>query len=431
MQPERKIEKLLRAYAKKRRADAGDPLTLHPATRRLLQGEVARRKPKPDDDEEASVTLWELFRQRWALLAGFAVIVFFGAALFLPALSKAKFKAQKVTAMNNLKQIGLAAQMAANENSGNLPATLDSLTNDLGSDQVLTDPQTGKPFIYVAAGEKLERLSSNSLLAYSLADKKGHAVLFADGRVEVVNGSRLAKLTNRGLSQLVAADNLASRRLAEAPAELKDAGMNTTAGAGLLAAKAPAAAPAALSQPASSVPFASNVAQNSFKNTVALNQAAPVLANFQVQQNGNAIRVVDADGSVYDGELQPEPESVAAQNIPAQTALPAPAGAGLAQNEQQKTITTRDEPQAAQQYFFRVTGMNRTLKQKVVFAGNLLAMANVTTNFQQSSPDRAGFGGNAQSEIANQWPWSNSRIAGTAVLADTTNIEINAVPLSP
>ena len=90
MEPERKIEKLLRAYAKKRRAEAGDPLKLHPATRRLLQGEVARRKPKPDDDEEASVTLWELFRQRWALFAGFAIIVFFGAALFLPALSASK-----------------------------------------------------------------------------------------------------------------------------------------------------------------------------------------------------------------------------------------------------------------------------------------------------------------------------------------------------
>src|SRR5450755_2593706 len=99
MEPERKIEKLLRAYAKKRSGDAGDPLKLHPATRRLLQGEVARRKPKPDADEEASVTLWELFRQRWALLAGFAIIVFFGAALFLPALNKSKSKALNATAL--------------------------------------------------------------------------------------------------------------------------------------------------------------------------------------------------------------------------------------------------------------------------------------------------------------------------------------------
>ena len=42
MEPERNIEKLLRAFAKKRRADAGDPLKLHPALRRQLQAEVAR-----------------------------------------------------------------------------------------------------------------------------------------------------------------------------------------------------------------------------------------------------------------------------------------------------------------------------------------------------------------------------------------------------
>ena len=70
MEPERKIEKLLRAYAKKRQGDAGDPLKLHPAMRRQLQDEVARRKRQPEDEEEASVSLWELFKQRWALLSG-------------------------------------------------------------------------------------------------------------------------------------------------------------------------------------------------------------------------------------------------------------------------------------------------------------------------------------------------------------------------
>jgi hypothetical protein len=433
MESERKIEKLLRAYAKNRRSQAGDPLKLHPATRRLLQAEVARRKSMLESDE-ASITLWELFRQRWAVLVGFAVIIFFGAALFLPTLSTAKFKAQKISAMNNLKQIGAAAQMTANENYGSLPASLDSLTNDLGSDKVLTDPETGKPFVYIAAGEKLEQLSSNSVLAYSSAGKRGHAVLFADGRVEVVNDLRLAELTNRGLSRLVAADNSASRQLAEAPADIKkDNGVITVGG--MLAGKA-VSAPPTLNQPASSVQFASNVAQNSFKNTVALDRATPVLANFQVQQNGNAIRVVDADGSVYDGSLQPE--SAAAQNISVQTVIPASAGAGQAQIAiaQQKTIAARDELQTAQNYLFRVTGMNQTLKQKVVFAGNLLVMASAMTNAQQilhgnSGVSISGYGGSSQSSFTNQLPWSNSRIAGTAVIADTTNIEINAVPLSP
>ena len=42
-EPERPIEKLLRAAAKKRRDEAGAPFELHPADRRLLQGEVARQ----------------------------------------------------------------------------------------------------------------------------------------------------------------------------------------------------------------------------------------------------------------------------------------------------------------------------------------------------------------------------------------------------
>jgi hypothetical protein len=442
MEPERKIEKLLRAYAKKRRADAGGPLRLHPATRRLLQGEIARRKPKPED-EEASVTLWELFRHRWALLAGFAVIVFFGAALFLPALSKAKFKAQKLTALNNLRQIGAAAQMAANENHGSLPSSLDALTNELGSARALTDPETGKPFVYVAGGENLGQLSSNAVLAYSLAEKRGHAVLFADGRVDLVDDQRLAELTNRGLSQLVAADNSASRQLAETSADLKDTGGYATASAGMLAATAPAGAPPALDLPAqspaapdrkvpmqtTSVQFAANVAQNSFKNTVALNQAAAVLANFQVQQNGNAIRVVDADGSVYDGSLQPE--SAAEQNASVQTAMPQSAGAPAMQAEREKPGAARDELQAAQNYIFRVTGMNQTLKQKVVFAGNLLVMSSGTTNAQSFSLGGGGLAGSSQPTPQSQLPWSNSRIAGTAIIAKTNHIEINAVPQSP
>ena len=42
-EPERPIEKLLRAAAKERRDEAGAPFELHPADRRLLQGEVARK----------------------------------------------------------------------------------------------------------------------------------------------------------------------------------------------------------------------------------------------------------------------------------------------------------------------------------------------------------------------------------------------------
>ena len=179
--------------------------------------------------------------------------------------------------------------------------------------------------------------------------------------------------------------------------------------------------------------FALNL-QNAFKNTIAPAKAVPVLVNFQVQQNGNAVRVVDGDGSVYDGSLLPE--SAIAQNEPAPAAAPAPPGAVPEQVARAKSVASQDESQTAQNYFFRVTGTNQTLKQNVVFAGNLVAMANTATNLPQSVDSIGGLGGGgSQLQLVltnqNQLPWSNSRIAGTAVIAETNNIEINAVPLAP
>src|SRR6266403_1738058 len=86
MEPERPIEKLLRAWAKKRRDDAGAPLELHPATRRLLQGEVARRFGKeprqPRSFSQVLAGLWP--RLAW----GVAVVALAGvlAAIVLPTL---------------------------------------------------------------------------------------------------------------------------------------------------------------------------------------------------------------------------------------------------------------------------------------------------------------------------------------------------------
>jgi prepilin-type processing-associated H-X9-DG protein len=445
MEPERHIEKLLRAYAKKRRAQAGDPLKLHPATRRLLQGEVARHAPRPDE-EDASLTLWELFRRQWALLAGFVCVIFFMAALFLPALSKAKFKATSITAMSNLKQIGMAAQMAAGDNHGRLPASLDALTNQLGSSVVLTDTVSGKRFVYVAGGKDLDALPGNSVLAYSPTDKKGRAVLFADGHVENVKAARFAELTNQRPLELAAAKDSPRRALAGTPATI-------TANDGLVAATSPVAeqnkgeanagelavngrvasekiSDRRITSPGmaggyfvatNSIQFASG-SQNAFRNTATQVKAASVLANFQVQQNGNAIRVVDADGSVYDGVMLAD--NAVAQNGP----VVAPAQ----QMEPAQNLANRNESAAAPNYFFRVTGTNRTLKQNVVFTGNLLPMASAAMNAQQSLAGsfNAG-GGQSQSAAANQRPWAGVRIAGVAVIAGTNNIEINAVLLVP
>lgn len=479
MEPERKIEKLLRAYAKKRGGQAGDPLKLHPATRRMLHDEIARNARKPDE-EDASLSLWELVRQRWAFLLGFALIVFFVTTLFSPALSSAKHKAQRATARYNLMEIGTAVRMFAEDNHKRLPASLDELTNELQLDlinTILTDPQNGQRFVYVGGGKSLDNLQSNSILAYSPTDKKGRAVLFADGRVDVLNGARFSELTNRGVQELAFAKDSARQQLAAMPAattpaigyataappisgqlqaensrqELKIGDLGIVAPGSEQAAKAPATAAAPFDRLAmahgAAYKFASaqtNAAhfastdsahlgsQNLFRNLSKANKAVLVLANFQVQQNGNAVRILDADGSVYDGSLLPE--SAVVQSGPASTTTPAPPVTVPTQVEQPKTSVDQEKLQTAQNYFFRVTGTNRTLKQNVVFAGNLLAISNERTNLQQSFSGSGAIGGSQlQSASTNQkqLPWSNLRIEGTAVIAETNNIEINAVPLLP
>jgi hypothetical protein len=113
--------------------------------------------------------------------------------------------------------------------------------------------------------------------------------------------------------------------------------------------------------------------------------------------------------------------------VPAAPPVAAPAQSmELAQN-----LANRNESAATRNYFFRVTGTNRTLKQNVVFSGNLLPLASTAINAQQSLADSNANGVQSQSAAVNQRPWSGVRIAGTAVIAGTNSIEINAVLLAP
>jgi len=78
-EPERPIEKLLRAAAQRRRDDAGAPFELHPATRRLLQGEVARQFAKPQRETRSFLSLlaqlWPRIAWSVAILAVLGVTV--------------------------------------------------------------------------------------------------------------------------------------------------------------------------------------------------------------------------------------------------------------------------------------------------------------------------------------------------------------------
>ncbi|HLZ54452.1 MAG TPA: hypothetical protein VKS19_08255, partial [Verrucomicrobiae bacterium] len=305
----------------------------------------------------------------------------------------------------------------------------------LGTRNVLTDSVSGKPFVYVAGGKDLKTLSSNAVLAYSPEDKNRRAVLFADGRVALVANGNFAMLTNPTRVEFALADKVERNERAKAsvnaPAVAAAPPPALEAASGLEEYKPGVTASQSFVQAAADQ-------QNLYRNVSSAAQTAPVLQSFQVLQNGDAISVVDRDGSVYHGSVQvatAEREEPAPAQVPAGTAAPV-------QNQTKAVQSAGNQQQTVQNYFFRVAGMNRTLKQNVVFTGNVEALPGAITNAQPTVGGIGGGGGgggggevaqNNQQTSTNQQQWqlSNSRVVGTAVIDRTNQIQINAVPVTP
>ena len=134
-------------------------------------------------------------------------------SILLPSLGKAKSKAQMVSAANNLKQIGLAARMFAEDNRNRLPASLAEMKTYTGSTNVFLDPASRKPFVYLGGGRSLPDLRADAPLAYSPADDNGRVVLFADGSVRMVSGEQFVELADRNAVLIAAVDENARKRL--------------------------------------------------------------------------------------------------------------------------------------------------------------------------------------------------------------------------
>ena len=514
MEPERHIEKLLRSLARFRRSQAGDsakgadPFALHPATRRLLQGEVARCAPKAGAGAARVPWFW----RSSPLLAGALVIAVLGtlAAALLPALSKAKHKAQAVAAMSQLRQIGIAAQLTAGDHAGKLPATLAELTNVIRDPKLLVDPQSGQPFTYIGGGKYLASLPANTVLAYAPEQKHHRLVLLSDGSVTSYSATDFSVLTNATTGDLAvnnkmpagtpdlasvdapaAAPAPAQRELDKRLSVAVKSDQSVAVNDGLANHQLnpvlnglPKAANAGLESTvawgvnqstqmfvavdrANPLSLANNNNGQFYRNQATARRQAPLLGKFQWQQNGNAVRVVDTDGSVYEGSLTEN-----AANAVITVALPQ-AGTLAANN---RTANTQNAP-GQSGLSFQVRGRSQTLKQNIIFAGNFIplpdtsnsaqahgaalaannasqvvavtnnaAMVNgqITTTAGTGSQLAGGaMGGNnrnstlqnamvnnqaAVNSSVNQLNWINARIIGTVQLENTNQFDIDAVP---
>jgi hypothetical protein len=164
----------------------------------------------------------------------------------------------------------------------------------------------------------------------------------------------------------------------------------------------------------------------------------PVLNSFELEQTGSQIRIVDADGSVYEGRIAPaEAPKDLAENRRAVSASPsltqapaaqpaAAANAGLGQSS--------DNDASAASYNFRAVGTNRTLNQRVVFSGNYINTASAPSQAANSignrtAPSVANNQAAAKAQLqSNQLPiGGGAQIQGQAIIGTNNQVEINAL----
>ncbi|HEY1661207.1 MAG TPA: hypothetical protein VGI03_02210 [Verrucomicrobiae bacterium] len=140
-----------------------------------------------------------------------AILAVLGAML-LPALASAKRKAQRINSVNSLKEIGLAAKIFSGDHNDRLPVSFAEMKDELGTDKILYDTETGQPFTYVGGGMSLDDLRPDSVLAYSPIVNGHCEVLYADGSVAQISDAEFAAISQRGLVQLAAPQELAERQ---------------------------------------------------------------------------------------------------------------------------------------------------------------------------------------------------------------------------
>lgn len=473
MPEERDIEKQLRAAAAKRQAEAGTPFELHPVNRRALQDEVRRtRGPAPAPRRRSWLTLG-LGWPRFATLTSLLAVAFLGVWMTRQNL-------RKPVTVTSLSARGETARtsdraLAANESKPAMPdrdRKLEPASPPMtysdgkvdGFSATEQKPGSGATDWVVdlpASKDKKTALAKHTealamtpapampppaampapLPAPTLpaaapelpAPPVASAPVLADATLPTLPPvtAPTAALATHEIQQVQAYQNnmvIAGGRVDTL--DTSDAGVD---GARALQSEGAARAQGTAGLTRSSTPEAST---------------GTLLTSFKVEQNGDQLRIVDHDGSVYTGNWTPAP-SPGSTNAPALYADYGAVAAPTQLHDQAKHLpadavsppaNTFTYAMAQQNFRFAATGTNRSLQQNVVLSGEIVAL-NITATNALSNGALTLTGNQKSNQLGilqsqqlmpnnsqYQLPLLNSRIVGTAVLGNGQQVQLNATP---
>ena len=445
------IEGLLKAYAEKRRQKAGKPLELHPATRTMLQGEVVRTFAKQVAETKSHPGFLKGFLPRFAVAGSLFAVLMAGVLLVLHIQKKPP------------EQLALAKNASQ------------------------TSPSAAPTGVSPSEAEPMDFNRRESVDALALSGKSGDRE-FAAGGFAKQSATAAAPAASPGKSSEVAMDAVAKNdstqrsggrgAFGESAGQPSIRGFTANKAADMdkvhestlaLKESAPAdrselaqkdAASEEGRDKAGNQSFAeqsksisrrmqfSQMARASAPSSVAKAEAKAgeserILASFQMEQNGDEIRIVDADGSVYTGKVEMvglKPDS-AAKSAPS---APQPLEGGSSSKraaskgqvekmkgvEMQKAEPQRRlgqlEPQqpgleAGGKFSFRARGVNRTLNRVVELRGHFVTESSIQSEAASSTKKESA-------EAFHQTGHATrARVQGRAQIEGANEIEIDAV----
>ena len=387
-EPEREIEKTLRASAQQRREAAGAPTTMHPATRKLLQGEVARTYATGRGDAGSKT-----FRFSWPrLMAVVGAIILLGwvGSVFLLRSSKAPFE----------------YQLAKNKSESTLKTSPAYATPNAPADK-------SKDAASAAPGSSLNQ---NGIVTETLRQHSNNFEDFGTGISESAARDLKKELPSPNLDALVAAKPMSVPALS-VPSVSYD---GTTPGGSITTDSSNTSSNVATLQ------FASVNQPNAAQRSAGSLATPRALNSFRVEQTGDQIRVVDGDGSIYAGYVE---KAEASAKTPASLDENKSRQLGEVMKNSVRlagTATNASLAQMTQSYFFRVSGTNLTLHQELIFSGHFVGVATVPI----ASPSPLANGAVSSDLSAEPAPAPlqllNCRVTGRAVIGSTNQMEINA-----
>lgn len=123
-----------------------------------------------------------------------------GAGIMMPALARSREQARGVVSMSNLKQLGLALIMYADEHQGNLPENIEQAKDYYRNSKILQSPLKPKDFdgpsyIYITGHSLKKGSPAQEIVVYENPEYCRDMVnaLFLDGHVEKMQRDRFLK----------------------------------------------------------------------------------------------------------------------------------------------------------------------------------------------------------------------------------------------